>query len=394
METSERVDRLIHVLLREQLGGQAPPDLTDRVLQAPGLAWNRLRWRMPALAAAAVLLVGGLIWIVAAGWYPSPQVSGDWRLVEGEKFERGATIASGKDEARLRIGGYCDIRLEKGSTMKWQGQKRAEEVFLDKGSVTCEVDRNVGTFTVQSDVGSVEVTGTKFSVRILAYKTSQKTFPKRMLVKVLAGSVLVSGDWGQTRVEAPQEKMFGLAWSTSGTTTRPTDRSGKPPTTSTTRNATTNPSGSKPVDKLPASFKEGDAGVCYGTVVEHGQGFVTVQTSERPPRKLDFYLRWVSGGAAGGTGPDLEIKKKMEDLKPGQKVRIQWVYQERLRVVSLVVFGGSSSKPAASPKDRAEQKRREAVCRRFVQDPDVESVIHLTGTAEAQEIGAPAGCCR
>jgi hypothetical protein len=44
------------------------------------------------------------------------------------------------------------------------------------------------------------------------------------------------------------------------------------------------------------------------------------------------------------------MQKTMENLKPGQKVQIKWVYQERLRAAGITVSGGGSDKPADESK--------------------------------------------
>ena len=204
--------RLVHVLLREQLGGEAPPDLRAGILARTIDAPRRgMSWRGALTVAAGLLLAAGagvLAWALLGGQtYPSPAATGDWRLVKGQRLERGAALATGKGSAHVVLGGYSRLTLGPGSGLQLQGRDHAEEVFLESGSAACEVDRNVGTFALRTEVGTVSVKGTKFTVRILNSEGDEPMITKQMVVKVLVGAVLVSGAWGSTPVLAGEEKL-------------------------------------------------------------------------------------------------------------------------------------------------------------------------------------------
>jgi hypothetical protein len=210
MTASQDQERLVHIFLLEAAGGEAPPDLADRVLRRTfDAASAPARWRIPAMAAAAILVLVVGAWAIFSIWsYPSPVASGDYRLVEGGKLQRGAVIGTGQD-ASLVLGGYCRLDIGPDSRLRLQGLKKAEEVYLEKGSATCEVDRNIGTFVVRTDVGTVSVTGTKFTVRV--EEGEQEMLSKQLFVKVLVGTVILSGAWGNTALTAGQEKAVSGA---------------------------------------------------------------------------------------------------------------------------------------------------------------------------------------
>lgn len=209
MIPNDERDRLVDVFLTELVGGQAPPDLTERVLARAmaGPGW-KIGWWRPALAAAAAVIVAVGAWAVLAHRYPSPTATGDYRVIEGGEVKRGSLIGTDAGRAALAMGGYVRVDMDPQSRVRLQGQKRAEAVDLDKGSATFEVDRNIGTFAVRTEVGTVSVTGTKFTVRILETQGATMS-PRQMAVKVLVGAVVVSGAWGSTTVLAGDEQVVG-----------------------------------------------------------------------------------------------------------------------------------------------------------------------------------------
>ncbi len=243
--TIDERDRLIHTLLQETLGGETPPDVTAGVLhrvyahgrgqpvEAPvatasrqsalGALHFRRPWLIPSAAVAAMAIFAVCAWAVYAHWnYPSPTASGDYRVVGGGPVQRGAVIATDDSKAALVMGGYCHVDISPQSRLRLEGAKHAEEIFLETGLATCEVNRNVGTFAVRTQVGTVWVTGTKFTVRVKDEGDS-KMSGKHMIVKVLVGSVMLTGAWGTMALSAGQEKAVGV----DTTTTQPSALKGK-----------------------------------------------------------------------------------------------------------------------------------------------------------------------
>jgi hypothetical protein len=73
------------------------------------------------------------------------------------------------------------------------------------------------------------------------------------------------------------------------------------------------------------------------------------------------------------------MQKKMTDLKPGQKVQIKWVFQERLRALSITVKGsgsGDSNKPAATEPKAGEKG---AYAGTLIQKDDTSITVKIDG---------------
>jgi len=215
MNRPDYEDRLIHVLLEESLGDEAPPDLTARIL-ARAARERRMRVLVPALAAAAVLLVAAVVgWLLLASRYPSPDVSGPCRLLAGAEVGRGAEVATDDGNAALALGGYCRIEMQPQTVLRIEGEKRAEQVFLRRGGVVCDVDRNVGSFAVCTDVGMVSVSGTKFSVNLVEREGGKEMDARSvraavvLAVAVMAGSVNVQYGGKSYQLAAGAQQAFG-----------------------------------------------------------------------------------------------------------------------------------------------------------------------------------------
>jgi len=197
-------DRLIHVLLCEHLGGEAPPDLVPRVLAAmPRREWARRLRALAAVVALAVVAVGAAVWW-AGSRYPGPALAGDYALVGSEGLGRGAEVEAGARGARLSLGGYCAVTLAPGSRVVVGGAPKDEKIALKRGEVTCEVARGRGRFRVVTDLGTVSVAGTRFLVRL--EEGGGQMNGRRLYVKVLAGTVLLATAAASETLGAGEER--------------------------------------------------------------------------------------------------------------------------------------------------------------------------------------------
>ena len=172
------------------------------------------RWR---LTAAAVLAVA----VGLAAWahfrprsaspppplpYPAPVATGNLAIVGGGELRRGVELATHEHETALvTLGGYCRVELAPQTRLRIEGAERAEAIVLQEGQVACEVDRGVGGFEVQNEVGTVSVKGTRFSVALVG---DAAVMTRRLVVAVFAGAVLVSGPWGEQFLAMGQEQAF------------------------------------------------------------------------------------------------------------------------------------------------------------------------------------------
>ncbi len=222
MDREQWTDQLTETFLGEWLSDEEPPDLSARIL-----ARARRSERLPVLrwaAAAAALVVAGLIWhwspveppvrIPVPPAYAAPTASGDYQVEGRGRIERGAVIHTGEGVANLCMGGYADVTMKPGSTVQLAGAEGAEEIILTRGEIECEVDADAEKlFTVQTELGTVSVVGTRFTVQLTGEETAMNG--KKMLVKVLAGAVMVTGLTGaQSVVNTAQAREFGRrgAW--------------------------------------------------------------------------------------------------------------------------------------------------------------------------------------
>jgi len=219
---TENEDRLIRVLLCELLAGEEPPDVTERVLARAlprlGVGW---RWFLRVAAAAAVVIVASAVWLIfhggppaprtdapaarAKGDYPAPRASGDYRVAGGGPVRRGAAVASENGGARLTLGGYCRVDMAPRSTVRIAGRRRAERLVLERGELTCAVSPGRGAFAVETEAGTVSVTGTEFVVGLVGEQGGAAMVGKRMFVKVLVGTVLLTGAMGEIELAAGEE---------------------------------------------------------------------------------------------------------------------------------------------------------------------------------------------
>lgn len=84
-----------------------------------------------------------------------------------------------------------------------------------------------------------------------------------------------------------------------------------------------------------------------GTVV----GIVTNKTEKSIEVKADgeekarvYVPQWVGGQPAQGGGPDKAILKVIKDVKVGSRVRLEWLFEERARVMKLEVLKAPAEK--------------------------------------------------
>jgi ferric-dicitrate binding protein FerR (iron transport regulator) len=283
-------DKLIDLLLREELGGEAPPDLTERIL-ARAFPRRRRRW-LAVLAAAGLLLAAGLGWFC---WPASPALSveGPCEVVDGGPVRRGAAVRTADRPATLKLGGYCRVELRQETLLKIEGQEKAEAVYLEAGEVLCTVTPHTGAFAVRTPAGTVSVVGTQFSVRVIEEKGEREPMNRRMIVSVLAGVVVVSGAWGSFELFAGDQREVPKA-------------------------------------------KEKKSGTAVGTLTAKGDIYIEVKADgEEKARRYTPHWIMVAPGRGGLDPKMLEI---IRGLKVGSRVKVQWEYDERARVVKVEVL--------------------------------------------------------
>jgi hypothetical protein len=299
-------DRLMDMLLREQLGGEAPPDLTERILARAYPARRRTGLRILLLAASLLIVVGALSWIavrvLSEAPYPLPSASGSFEVVGGGPLQRGSVLRTQDKTAKLELGGYSSVEIMPRTVVRLDGEKHAEAISIDSGEVRCAVERNVGTFTARTPMGTAAVLGTQFTVRVAEEKGAGDNSEKWVIVRVVSGLVELTGEWGVARLTAGTEETFRV---------------------------------------LKGKSPETRGGKAIGVVTSKGDAFIEVRSDgEEKPRR--YMPNWV-GGAGGGL--DKAMLAAIGRTPVGSRVKLDWKFEERPRVTKLEAIA-----PAVNPK--------------------------------------------
>jgi hypothetical protein len=90
-------------------------------------------------------------------------------------------------------------------------------------------------------------------------------------------------------------------------------------------------------DKKEKNPLEGKKGVAIGTLTDKGPNFIEVKAAgEEKGRR--YVPQWVGGNPDKGGGPDKKLLKVFSELKVGSRVEVEWLFEERLRVLSVKVL--------------------------------------------------------
>jgi hypothetical protein len=84
-------------------------------------------------------------------------------------------------------------------------------------------------------------------------------------------------------------------------------------------------------------------GTVTGMVSAKGENWVEVKADgEEKARK--YVPHWKGGAPAQGGGPDKDMVAKIKDTPVHSRVRLEWVFEERPRVVKLEILKKGSGK--------------------------------------------------
>ena len=85
-------------------------------------------------------------------------------------------------------------------------------------------------------------------------------------------------------------------------------------------------------------------GTVVGTLEKKGDNFIEVKADgEEKARR--YMPRWVGGAPAAGGGFDKKMLEEIAKLKVGSRVKIEWEFEERPRVVKIQVLKQAPEKP-------------------------------------------------
>lgn len=178
-------------------------------------------WRKAA-AALLILSLSFFMFFMFGQSYPDFRISDGIRIAEDRELARGVILTAGKNGGELVLGGYCTVTFDPESTVRIEGSRYRERIYLERGGAVCSIQPHKGSFSVRTAVGEVAVQGTVFSVELVeerngtisgltgihAHKGAKKMKYGKMIVNVIAGTVLVAGTWGDIRVAAGEVCTF------------------------------------------------------------------------------------------------------------------------------------------------------------------------------------------
>jgi hypothetical protein len=88
---------------------------------------------------------------------------------------------------------------------------------------------------------------------------------------------------------------------------------------------------------------EKKSGAVVGVLTAKGEPWVEVKADgEQKARR--YVASWVGGAPKDGGGPDKEIVKVIKGLKVGSRVRLEWKFDERARIVKIEVLKSAADK--------------------------------------------------
>jgi hypothetical protein len=112
----------------------------------------------------------------------------------------------------------------------------------------------------------------------------------------------------------------------------------------------------KPDPKEPAER----GGTVIGVLVAKGENFIEVKADgEEKARR--YVPQWVGGTPAQGGGFDKEMLAKFRTLKLGSRVRLEWKFEERPRVVKIEVLKAPAEQPDEAKKPAKDEEKRGTV---------------------------------
>ena len=83
--------------------------------------------------------------------------------------------------------------------------------------------------------------------------------------------------------------------------------------------------------------REGKKGTIIGILTAKEKNTIEVKADgEETARK--YFPQWKGGNPDKGGGPDKDMLKIFSELKVGSRVEVEWLYEERLRVLKVKVL--------------------------------------------------------
>jgi hypothetical protein len=105
---------------------------------------------------------------------------------------------------------------------------------------------------------------------------------------------------------------------------------------------------------------EKKSGTVVGVLTAKGEAWVEVKADgEEKARR--YTAHWVGGGPQEGGGPDKEIVKVIKGLKVDSRVRLEWKFDERPRVVKIEVLKSAGDKGTLDKQEEKDATKKGTV---------------------------------
>jgi ferric-dicitrate binding protein FerR (iron transport regulator) len=349
------------------------------------------RFTTPGLVAIAVavsfLLAVCVGWLLLPRGYRGPQAGGDYRLLRAEAtegpatpLERGTTLVSGVNGARLELGDYCSLRLDPDTEVTVLGQPRKEAIQLHRGEIRARVEPGEGEFTLVTPLGPVEVEGTEF-VTTVEYPDllegesamSSRTTRVVVTVAVLTGAVMCHLSDSPTALRQGMNRAFaGQRDGTKGVVVSITDFTATLKLDSGEQVVFHAPKSKQltvrevsqlvPGDEISVAWIEEEGkkwiqeingrGTVEGVVTGLGDRWIEVTAEGR--RAAKFIPPWRGGNPSEGGGLDKEVLKKLGRVRVGNRVLLTWEMPEGKRVVDVKVLEPRGREESESDAEKSQ----------------------------------------
>lgn len=201
---------------------------------------------------------------------------------------------------------YCRLDLAAHSRARLEGKEWAESIHLETGEVSCDITPGKGSFTLRTSVGEVSVRGTRFTVKLNTHEGGDPMLSKYMVVKVLIGSVLVTGGWGTVELTAGQDLLF----------------------------AQENP-------------QAGKSGTTIGSLTLRKGAEVRIKADGEEAPRL-YTVRWLMESKQF----DPDLIKQFQAIPIGSRIEVQWTRDnERMRISNVKVLKAAPAKEEGAKEE-------------------------------------------
>jgi hypothetical protein len=98
-------------------------------------------------------------------------------------------------------------------------------------------------------------------------------------------------------------------------------------------------------------------GTIVGVITAKGENFIEVKADgEEKGRR--YVPEWVGGAPAQGGGPNKDMLKTIKELQVGSRVKLEWKFEERPRVIKVEVLKKADAKGETKKEEAREEEKK------------------------------------